>query len=188
MIFGLLGRRPRQATAGALYGAIVAQSRRAAFYAEYGVPDTVDGRFDLIVLHQALLFRRLAREAALRDLSQDVFDMFCRDMDGNLREMGIGDLAVPKAMLRFGEAFYGRSAAYDEAALNAGGDALADVLARNVFGQAGPPSAGARRLAAYVTAAIASLDAADLSIFVAGGLPFPDPGAVPAVPISRQSQ
>src|ERR1700740_2313654 len=96
-----------------LYGAIVAQSRRAAFYIGYGVPDTIDGRFDLIVLHMVLLLARLDRGGLpARDLGQGLFDLFCRDLDANLREMGVGDLAVPKRMRQFAEAFYGRQAAY----------------------------------------------------------------------------
>src|ERR1700745_1464557 len=82
-----------------LYGAIVAQSRRAAFYIGYGVPDTGDGRFD-------------RGGPSMRDLGQNLFDLFCRDLDANLREMGVGDLAVPKRMRQFAEAFYGRQAAY----------------------------------------------------------------------------
>ena len=71
------------------YGAIVAQSRRAAFYIRYAVPDTMDGRFDLIVLHMVLLLARLDRQGpAARDLGQNLFDHFCRDLDANLRENG----------------------------------------------------------------------------------------------------
>jgi len=85
-----------------LYGAIVAQSRRAAFYIGYGVPDTIEGRFDLIVLHVVLLLARLDRGGpSARDLGQNLFDLFCRDLDANLREMGVGDLAVPKRMQGF---------------------------------------------------------------------------------------
>ena len=74
-----------------LYGAIVAQSRRAAFYIGYGVPDTIEGRFDLIVLHVVLLLARLDRGGpSARDLGQNLFDLFCRDLDANLREMGVG--------------------------------------------------------------------------------------------------
>lgn len=92
-----------------LYGAIVAQARCVAFYRDYGVPDTVEGRFDLIVLHIVLLLARLDREgSSVRGIGQKLFDVFCSDLDANLREMGTGDLAVPKRMRAFGEAFYGR--------------------------------------------------------------------------------
>jgi cytochrome b pre-mRNA-processing protein 3 len=176
----MFGRHRRAATATALYGAIVAQSRQPAFYSNYGVPDTVDGRFDLIVLHQVLLFRRLGRDENLRGLAQDVFDAFCRDMDGNLREMGVGDLAVPRKMLKFGEAFYGRLAAYTKA-LDAGDQAaLAVALARNILAEADGASPHARRLAAYVVAADAALAADDMAGIVSGTVSFADPATVAA--------
>jgi cytochrome b pre-mRNA-processing protein 3 len=172
-------RRRRQAQKiDALYGAIVAQARRPDFYADYGVADTVSGRFDMVVLHTALVLRRL-REAPeeARPLGQGVFDAFCRDMDGNLREMGVGDLAVPKKMKGFGEAFYGRAAAYDRALAAEDGTELAATLARNVFGQETHPAAG--RLAAYVRETEGAL-ARDLSWTASGTPPFPDPAKVGA--------
>lgn len=76
------------------------------------MPDRLNGRFELIVLHLALLLDRLAQDPALRHLEQAIFDHFCRDMDHNLREMGVGDLAVPTEIRRVGEAFYGGVQAY----------------------------------------------------------------------------
>src|SRR5215216_2008709 len=116
--------RPPNPTIAALYGAIVAQARHAEFYQNCAVPDTVLGRFDMIVLHLVLVLRRLRDGAAAhsaphsapqRAAAQGVFDAFCRDMDDNLREMGIGDQAVPDQMRRVGEAFYGRAQAYEAA-------------------------------------------------------------------------
>jgi cytochrome b pre-mRNA-processing protein 3 len=176
----MFGRHGRAATAAALYAAIVAQSRRPVFYSDYGVPDTLDGRFDLIVLHQVLLSRRLLGDEKLRSLAQEVFDAFCRDMDGNLREMGVGDLAVPKKMLKFGEAFYGRLGAYAKA-LDAGDHgALAAALARNILGEANGASPQARRLAAYVVAAEAALAADDMAGIESGAVLFADPAAIAA--------
>ena len=109
MKFPLFRRRARSDTISTLYGTIVAQARLACFYREYGVPDTVNGRFDLLVLHLALVLDRLADEPQLQELGQALFDHFCTDMDQNLREMGVGDLSVPKHMQRIGEAFYGRA-------------------------------------------------------------------------------
>src|SRR5512141_2125850 len=115
MIFPLFRRSARPGTISALYGAIVAQARLPGFYRDYAVPDTVDGRFELIVLHLVLVLDRLADDPALRVLGQGVFDRFCQDMDHNLREMGVGDLTVPKQMQRMGGAYYGRAQAYREA-------------------------------------------------------------------------
>ena len=160
---------------------IVAQARRPAFYADYGVADTSAGRFDMILLHLILFVRRLRAEPApIRALGQGVFDLFCRDMDHSLREMGIGDLAVPKHMRRVAEAFYGRAAAYDQAIQATGEEQLAAVLARNIFPGSGAPSAGAHRLARYVRGAIEDLDRQQAETFVQARIGFPDPDLVAA--------
>jgi len=171
-----LFRRPGR-TIDALYGAIVAQARAAHFYAEMGVPDTVSGRFDMVLLHVVLVLRRLRQgEAKERALAQGLFDAFCRDMDHNLREMGIGDQGLPKHMQRVGEAFYGRAQAY-EAALgaDAGEGALAQALARNVY----PDTANglcAVTLARYVRKAAEVLGTQPLAALAGGVMSFPEPG------------
>ena len=185
MIFSLFRRDPRPDTISVLYGMIVAQARLPCFYRDYAVADTVNGRFDLIVLHLALVLDRLTENGRLHEAGQGVFDRFCRDMDDNLREMGISDLKVPKEMRRMGEAFYGRSKAYLEAlpealAENGNPRALVLALSRNIYG--GAPSAyeAAPRLAAYMVQAVSDLRAQDISDIVAGRLSFPDPAAIPA--------
>jgi cytochrome b pre-mRNA-processing protein 3 len=177
MIFRLFSPTPGDPIIASLYGTIVAQARAPAFYQVYGVPDTVDGRLEMIILHAILFLRRLEREApVLRRLGQTVFDRFCRDVDENLREMGVGDLAVPGKMRRIGEAFYGRQLAY-RAALSAPDDReLAHALERNVFAGCAQP-AGAVRLARYLQAAMEAL--AQQSHFERGELVFPNPLAVP---------
>jgi cytochrome b pre-mRNA-processing protein 3 len=183
MIFRLFRRDPRAATIGVLYGTIVAQARKPGFYLTFGVPDTTEGRFDMIVLHLALLCRRLGRGdasgAAGQEISQGVFDMFCRDMDDNLREMGVGDLTVPKRMQKFGAAFYGRLDVYDKALAAEDEDELAAALARNVLNQTAP-SASARRLADYGRAAARRLDDTAMAVLCGGELSFPDPDAIEA--------
>ena len=182
MIFRLFRRDPQGATIAALYGAIVAQGRNPVFYVDFAVPDTPEGRFELIVLHLAVVCRRLARaegsdRASSQALSQAVFDWFCRDMDHNLREMGVSDLGVPKKMRKLGEAFYGRLDVYDRALAAAGDTDLATALARNVLGE-GVPAAAARRLAAYVRAAAARLDARPVTDLGRRAPDFPDPALV----------
>src|SRR6516164_5183718 len=81
----------RGATIEAIYGMIVAQARLPAFYLRFGVPDTVNGRFDMVVLHLWMVLGRL-RAGGARAEAQQLFDRFCNDMDANLREMGVGDL------------------------------------------------------------------------------------------------
>ena len=185
MIFSLFRRDQRPDTISTLYGMIVAQARLPVFYRDYAVADTVNGRFDLIVLHLALVMDRLTENGRLRDIGQGIFDRFCLDMDDNLREMGISDLKVPKEMKRMGEAFYGRSKAYldavPEALAGTGGSrALVSALSRNIYGGAPSAVAAAPRMAAYFLQAVRDLRTQDLTAIEAGQLRFPDPAAIPA--------
>lgn len=151
-------RKPRSAPRGtieAIYGMIVTQVREPLFYRDLGVPDTVNGRFDLLLLHLWMVLRHLRTIEGGAELAQAVFDHFCADMDANLREMAVGDLTVPKKMRALAEAFYGRVAAYD-LALADSTDALAKAIDRNIFD--GGDAANARRLAAYAQATIGSVE------------------------------
>ena len=177
MIFPLFRRSRQAGTISALYGMIVAQARRPCFYRDYGVADTVNGRFDLLILHLALVSERLMRDPALAELGQGVFDRFCRDMDGNLREIGISDLKVPKEMQRIGEAFYGRAQAYRQALAAEDDQALAEAVARNIYGGATPPGA-AQRLAAYIRETVRIIGAQEAASLGQGQIAFPDPAAV----------
>jgi len=178
MKFPLFRRKPRGPdTISVLYGTIVAQARLPCFYRNYAVADTVNGRFDLIVLHLALLLDRLALDPALKTLGQGVFDRFCQDMDHNLREMGIGDMKVPKEMQRMGEAFYGRAQAYQAALAAPGEQALVDAVARNIYGGSPQAAAMAPRLAAYMRLAVRDLAAQGTARLAAGELDLPDPAA-----------
>ena len=179
MKFPFIRRRARSDTISALYGTIVAQARLPCFYREYGVPDTVNGRFDLLVLHLALVLDRLADEPQLRELGQALFDHFCTDMDRNLREMGVGDLSVPKHMQRVGEAFYGRARAYRAGLARDGQQALVEALERNIYGQEGAANrAAAARLAVYMRGTVGELRVQPSSEVLAGRLTMPDPTAI----------
>jgi cytochrome b pre-mRNA-processing protein 3 len=162
----------------ALYGMIVAQARNPEFYRGYGVPDTVDGRLDMIMLHLVLVLRQLTKDSgALPPEGQRLFDRFCQDIDGNLREMGVGDLTVPKRMQKVGEAFYGRTKVYESALANDDPAGLEAAVARNVFG-APEPTLGARRLAAYMRAVAVRLAEQDADALMAATFEFPDPSAI----------
>jgi len=177
----LLSRNGPQGKVRALYGAIVAQARMPAFYGIYGVPDTVEGRFDMVLLHVYLVWRRLAGEsAAFRDMAQAVFDLFFQDMDESMRELGVGDLSVPRKVRAMGEAFYGRKSAYD-AALAAPDDApLVAAIARNVFGAAGGAERQAMHLARYVRSADRKLAAQPAETIARGEIEFPVPEEIAA--------
>ena len=154
MMFPLFRRSSRQDTISTLYGTIVAQARLPCFYREYGVADTVNGRFDLLVVHLALVLDRLAEGPESRGGRTGLFDRFCRDMDHNLREMGIGDLSVPKEMQRIGEAFYGRAQAYRSALAADGDTALVEALHRNIYGGSPATPTAPVHLAAYIREAV----------------------------------
>jgi cytochrome b pre-mRNA-processing protein 3 len=177
MIFPLFRRHARQDTISILYGTIVAQARLPCFYREYGVPDTINGRFDLLVLHLIVVLDRLGENGALRDLGQGIFDLFCKDMDDNLREMGVGDLSVPKEMQRIGEAFYGRAQAYRTALAAPGEDALAAALQRNIYSGAPYTPGAPARLAAYIREAVRDVRAQARAGILGGKLHLPDPSA-----------
>jgi cytochrome b pre-mRNA-processing protein 3 len=185
MIFHLFRRTSRDRTIASLYGTIVAQARACVFYQDYGVPDTVNGRFEMIVLHAVILLHRLEAEPApARALGQGVFDLFCRDMDANLREMGVGDLAVPRSMRRIGDAFYGRQTAYRAALAEPASAALVAALARNVFAVPAAPDPRAERLAAYMREAVGHLAGQDGAALRQAELGFPGPETI-TVPVPR---
>jgi cytochrome b pre-mRNA-processing protein 3 len=172
-LFGLLRRRTHERAGFALYTAAVQAARDPGLFGEDGVPDTLEGRFDLIALHAALLVRRLHRDPDRRGaaLAQAVFDAMFADMDINLREMGVGDMSIGKRVRVMWEAFHGRALAY-EAALEAGDEAaLEAALARNVWGGE-PPAGAAHRLAGHAMALNAALASQPFEGFVAGRADF----------------
>lgn len=175
----MLGRffnRDRQGEriASALYGAIVAQARQPALYSELAVPDSVSGRFEMLVLHLILLSRRLKNASEpSRIVGQGAFDLFCSDMDNSLRELGISDLKVPRRMREVGEAYFGRSAAYEPGLNAADPEALATALERIVYdGRA--PAGMALALARYAIAAADRLHRQDEAEIAAASPIFAD--------------
>jgi cytochrome b pre-mRNA-processing protein 3 len=147
MIFNLFRKSAAPDAAFEAYRAIVAQSRQEKFYADWGVPDTVTGRFDMISLHLALLLRRLKGESAAREFGQALVDLFFRDMDRSLRELGVTDLGVPNKVKKMGNVFYGLVGALGEALDSGEHTAVEAVLTRNVYGETNPY---ATTLAAYL--------------------------------------
>lgn len=172
-LLSMFRRRPHERAGFALYGAAVAAARDPLLFARLGVPDTVEGRFDLISLHVALLIRRLRADSDPRGaaLAQAVFDAMFADMDLNLREMGVGDLSVGKKVRQAWEAFHGRALAYEAALDGADAPALAEALARNVWRGAAPEGA-ALALARLAAAQAAHLAGQGLVPLLAGRADF----------------
>ena len=128
----------------ALYLALVAQARQPALYSGFRVPDTRDGRLELIYLHAILLMRRLRAEgAAGQELAQDLFDLLFRDLDRHLREWGVGDLSVGKKVKVLAQSFFGRATALDGPLTDGDRDAITDILRRNVYAEVAEPDAAA---------------------------------------------
>lgn len=152
--------RPRvtQAMGQKLYAGVVAQARTPALYEAYGVPDTVEGRFELYTVHVFLLLDRLKGQGArASETSQSLFDTYLGALDDALREMGVGDLSVGKKMRKLGESLYGRMNAYEGPLRAEDVDALAASLAKNIYESADAETG--RALARYAVASRQNLTA-----------------------------
>lgn len=166
--------RARYALARNLYASCIAQSRQKEFYIHLAVPDTFDGRFDLTSLHVGLMVSYLSRQGGeSARLSQALFDEMFVNLDQTCREMGIGDLSVPRHMKRMMKAFKGRSLTYVDAMATG---TLPDALVRNLYGTVARPSeAVLSAMSSYVQIFQASLPEQNL---LSGNVSFP---AVPAL-------
>lgn len=162
MIFNLFRKSTAPDAALEAYRSIVAQSRQEKFYAEWGVPDTVTGRFDMISLHMALTMHRLHGVPEARTFTQALVEVFFRDMDQSIRELGVTDLGVPARIKKMGKAFYGLVGVLGSA-LDSGDVAeVESVLVKNVYGGPNPHATSlaqylldeARRLSATPTVAL----------------------------------
>ncbi|HEY6632598.1 MAG TPA: ubiquinol-cytochrome C chaperone family protein [Rhizobiaceae bacterium] len=172
-------RSANRAITEALYASIVAAARQPVFYSAWNVPDTPLGRFEMLSLHMFLFQHRMHEETgASWDLAQILIDDFFQDVDHSLRELGIGDLGIPKRMKKLAKMYYGRTAAYADALDRGDREALIAALSRNIR----PDDAGswgeAAQLADYVVAAVNALAAQDSETIRAGSVTFPAP--VPA--------
>ena len=158
-----------------LYKAVVDQARKPGPYLRAGVPDTLDGRFELIALHAFVVLRRLkAEHGRTKALAQALFDRMFDDMDRSLREMGAGDLGVGRRVKAMASAFYGRIGAY-ESGLAGGDAALQAVLARNLYGTVTPDPACIRAMACYLRGQIDHIDSLPLARLMDGDIDFAPP-------------
>lgn len=168
-------RNPVRDAAAHAYGLVVEQSRRPEFYTVLGVPDTLDGRFEVICLHAFLYLHRLKAERAVAaSLGQEFFDTMFADFDRSLREIGTGDLSVGRQVKRMAEAFYGRIRAYEDGL--AGGDAaLPSALARNLYGTAAASDEQLVRITAYLRREVTNLAGQPTAGLLAGTIRFGAP-------------
>lgn len=155
--FPLFKEHPAKAEARQLLAAVCTAARAPDFYGEGRVPDTFDGRFQVLTLHGVLTLRRLTALAHAEALAQAFTDAVFLNFDDGLREAGVGDLSVPKHMKKIGQAFYGRYGVYDAALTALDRPALAAALSRNIWSQDDAPFADA--LAGHVMTVAARLAA-----------------------------
>jgi len=173
-LFGRARNANREIT-DALYASIVASARQEAYYSEWNVPDTPLGRFEMLSLHMFLFQHRLrGATGEAREVAQVLIDEFFSDVDHSLRELGIGDMGIPKRMKKLARMFYGRTAAYADALERKDAEALAAALRRNIRPDA-DSWVEADLLASHVEATERALQGQELDAICSGTLRFPVP-------------
>lgn len=173
----LFRRNRHRFQAHATYASIVARAREPEFFLRLDVPDTLDGRFEMIALHMFLVLNRLkAEHEATSEYAQALFDAMFADLDRGLREMGATDIGVGKRVKEMAKAFYGRIRAYEEGL--AGDDAtLAEALKRNLYGTVQPRPEAVAAMARYLRTQAAALSRQQVENFLSDNIRF-DPIAV----------
>ena len=162
----LLGEKPDEALP--LYNAVVARAREPHWYLDGAVPDTVDGRFDMIATLLAVVMLRLESEPADGDPAARLAERFVDDMDGQLREIGIGDIIVGKHIGKMMSMLGGRLGAYRDGL--AAGD-IAPALVRNLYRGVTPDDAALAHVRKSVMAFHATLASTPMTTLLAGDLP-----------------
>lgn len=177
MLERLWRRSQIEQRADALYSRAVEQARQPAFYTAMGVPDTVDGRFDMIALHVFLILHRLKQEnTRTRVIAQALFDAMFTDMDRGLREMGAGDLGVGRRVKVMARAFYGRVAAYEQGLKSTNPD-LDEAVLRNIFRGGETNRAHAISISSYLREQADALDGQAVDALLEGEIRFKAFGA-----------
>ena len=167
-------RNATRAVAELAYARVVEQARRPEFFVSLGVPDTLDGRFELVCLHAFLYLHRLKNEPGAAAVCQEFFDTMFADFDRSLREIGTSDLGVGRQVTRMAEGFYGRARAYEEG-LASGDEALGAALQRNLYGTAPATPEQVERMVGYLRQETARLAAQPAAALVAGTVEFGTP-------------
>jgi cytochrome b pre-mRNA-processing protein 3 len=186
-MISLFRRNPLQDAAELAYRRVVDQARQPAFFLDIGVPDTLDGRFELICLHAFLFLNRLKGEAPpAPQLGQRFFDAMFADFDRSLREMGTGDLSVGPQVKRMAKAFYGRIDAY-ERGLAQGDGVLKAALVRNLFGTVASEEPSLAAMTRYVRREAGRLWQQPIAELLAGEISFGEPPELTAPQAARAS-
>lgn len=176
MVFGLFrNRKHNQAIMTRQYDALTRISRQPVFFLDYGMPDTVMGRFEMVAIVMILFFRRTAKSPTSgQQLAQEIVDAFFQDLDHSIRELGIGDVGVPKRMKKFAGMFYGRLEAYSKAMDAGDATSLAEALARNIHPEK-PDAPDMSAMAHYMLETEKALAAVPEDDIATGSLDMPVP-------------
>jgi cytochrome b pre-mRNA-processing protein 3 len=176
----LFRRNRHRDTAMCLYESIVEQARQPVFFADFGVPDTFDGRFELVALHGFLVLNRLKSQGSqAAALAQELFDVMFTDFDRSLREMGVGDLGVGRHVKTMAQGFYGRVGAYESGLSAADPAPLAEALRRNLYGTVSPAEGDIEAMAAYLRHCASFVAAQPAAGLLAGKVAFAAPPGIP---------
>ncbi len=172
-MFGFFRSRKHTKVASALYSSILIQARLPVFYTDFGVQDTIDGRFDMIVLHAHIVFDRLKDGTTKeQEIAQAVFDLMFADLDQNLREMGVGDVGVSKRIKVMAEAFYGRANAYANGMREQDNSVLTNALRRNLYRNSVAIDYQILGISSYMRNQVAHLKSQELSELIQGNVSF----------------
>jgi cytochrome b pre-mRNA-processing protein 3 len=175
-MFGLFHNKARDVQISRIYDQILAQARAPELYLAGGVPDTMEGRTDMMLLHLFLLMHRLREEKGeILEVARDVCDRFFAELDRAMREMGVGDLTVPKKMRRIADIYAGCSSSYGNALASEDAGELPAALLRNVYGRREDRQMEAEVLAAYVRRAAAALAGTPSERLITDAIPYPLP-------------
>lgn len=179
MIFGLFGRKNgNKAIVARQYDLLTKAARRPHFYTDLDVPDTVMGRFEMISAVLILYFRRTrASGRSGQEIAQEIVDAFFEDVDHSIRELGIGDVSVPKKMKKLASMFYGRLESYAAALDRHDKSALAEALKRNFYPKTDNASLTMAGLATYLLHAEDALSRQPEDVVETGLIDLPDPAA-----------
>jgi cytochrome b pre-mRNA-processing protein 3 len=172
-------KRAQRRTARALYGSIVTQSRQHGFYARWGVPDTVEGRFEMLAIHLVMVLRRLATAGQPgRRLQRAVTEVFVVDMDDAMREMTVGDLAVPRHVKRAVALLHDRYAAYGKAFASPQDASLVEAVTARLGPLKGAEAVDGESICAYIRDTARSLERVPDAQVLAGQIEWPRLGGL----------
>lgn len=161
---------PTQLQAHAAYVCLVTQARKTFFYSDWQVADTLDGRFDIILLHLSLAMERCRGAEGAEEFLRLLPEVFFADMDRSLREMGAGDTGIGRRVQAMAQALYGRLDAYQRA----GDTTLGETLKRNVYRNKPVDPTSVSALASYVLRNREGLRRQPVDVLLRGNILFSD--------------